>query len=432
MDFSESSLVELKQQIVSDIRKTIVAFANTAGGTIYIGIDDDGIVVGIAKPDEEMLQVSNMIRDAIRPDITMFVSCKKENIKGKNVIKVSVQRGTECPYYLTKKGLKPSGVYVRQGTSSVPASEFAIRMMIKESDGDKFEAVRSLDQNLTFTEAAQEFLKRRVSFGINQYTALKIVNSDGLYTNLGLLLSDQCVHSIKMAVFDGISKSTFIDRREFNGSLLRQMNETYDYISQHNKIKAEFSGLVRIDQRDYPEEALREVLLNSIVHRDHSYSASILVSLFNDRMEFVSVGGLLKGISLKDIMLGISFSRNENLASVFYRLKLIEAYGTGMSKIFNSYDNCAVKPNVEVSDNAFKFTLPNRNFVGKKNLLTDQEKIIIEQLSKKTKMTRMEVQSVLGISQTMSGLLLKKLINSGHVNVEGKGKSTKYFLKKQI
>jgi ATP-dependent DNA helicase RecG len=288
---------------------------------------------------------------------------------------------------------------------------------------------RSLDQNLTFTEAAQEFRNRGVPFGTNQYTALKIVNSDGLYTNLGLLLSDQCVHSIKMAVFDGTSKSTFIDRREFNGSLLRQIKDAYEYISQHNRIKAEFSGLVRIDRRDYPEEALREVLLNSVVHRDYSYSASILISLFDDRMEFTSVGGLVNGISLKDIMLGVSLSRNERLANVFYRLTLIEAYGTGMSKIFNSYEDCTVKPKIEVSDNAFKITLPNRNFFDDKKMLTDQEKFILDQLRKQKHLTRMEIQSALGISQTMAGRLLKKLVHSGYINVEGKGKSTKYILK---
>jgi ATP-dependent DNA helicase RecG len=111
------------------------------------------------------------------------------------------------------------------------------------------------------------------------------------------------------------------------------------------------------------------------------------------------------------------------------QLSLIEAYGTGMSKIFNSYEDCTVKPKIEVSDNAFKITLPNRNVFDDKKMLTDQERFVIDQLRKQTQLTRMEVQSALGISQTMAGRLLRKLARSGYINVEGKGKSTKYTLK---
>lgn len=113
----------------------------------------------------------------------------------------------------------------------------------------------------------------------------------------------------------------------------------YEYISRYNRIRAEFSGLHRIDKKDYPEEALREALLNSLVHRDYSYSGSILISIFDDRIEFVSIGGLVRGISLEDIMLGVSVTRNEKLANIFYRLMLIEAYGTGVPKIIRSYDD---------------------------------------------------------------------------------------------
>lgn len=208
--------------------------------------------------------------------------------------------------------------------------------MLKETDGDNFESRRSLEQNLTFQAADEEFEKCHVDFDDNKLKILGLVSADGIYSNVGLLLSDQCPSTIKAATFAGTDQDNFQDRREFCGSLFKQMEDTYAYLDLRNKLKATFSGLYRTDTRDYPEKALREALVNSIVHRDYSYSASILVSVYDDRIEFVSIGGLLPGVSQKDIMLGLSVCRNPKLAAVFYRLKLIEAYGTGMKKIMEA------------------------------------------------------------------------------------------------
>lgn len=124
----------------------------------------------------------------------------------------------------------------------------------------------------------------------------------------------------------------FKDRREFGGSLMKQMNDIYEYIDFRNQTRATIEKLSRIDVRDYPEIAVREALLNLLVHRDYSYSASALISLYDDRIEFVSIGGLMPGIDLEDVLAGLSVCRNQNLANVFYRLHLIEAYGTGLTK----------------------------------------------------------------------------------------------------
>ncbi len=427
VNLTEGLTLELKRQVVDDIRKTVIAFANTDGGTIYVGIENNGEIIGVTDVDGEMLKISNMIRDAIKPDITLFVSCNSEKIDGKSVIKIVVDKGTESPYYLSVKGLRPEGVFVRQGSSSVPATENTIRRMIKETDGDSFENMRSLNQNLTFDAANKEFRERKVPFGGSQYKTLKIVNADSIYTNLGLLLSDQCVHTIKAAVFDGTTKTVFMDRREFDGSLLKQLNEAFEYISQYNKIRAEYTGLHRVDKRDYPEEALREALLNSIVHRDYGYSASTLISIFNDRIEFISVGGLVKGISIDDMMLGVSMTRNENLAHIFYRLTLIEAYGTGVPKILRSYDDYPKKPNFEASGNAFKTTLPNKNIENVQNLLSEKEQIVINLAAREKEISRKDVEKALKVSQTMSGRIIKSLVSKAILQAVGGGKSRRYI-----
>ena len=336
----ESEVLEFKSEIVGDICKEVVAFANTRGGEIWIGVADDGTVIGVSDPDEAMLRINNMVRDSIKPDVTMFVRYEIRALDNKQIVAVTVQKGTDRPYYLAAKGLKPAGVFVRNGTSTDPSTDTVIRRMIKETDGDRFEDMRSLEQELTFIAAEAEFQKREVAFGPAQRQTLGLISADGVYSNLGYLLSDQCPSMVKAATFSGLDKTVFQDRREFSGSLFRQMEELYAYLELRNQTKATFEGLYRTDTRDYPEEALREAMLNSIVHRDYSYSASTLVSVYADRIEFVSIGGLLEGVTIDDIMLGLSVCRNPKLAAVFYRLDLIEAYGTGMQKIMKAYKGC--------------------------------------------------------------------------------------------
>lgn len=344
---------------------------------------------------------------------------------------MNIQRGTNRPYYLAKKGLRPEGVYVRQGTSSVPATDTLIRQMIKETDGDSFEEMRALEQNLTFEATAKEFDLRKVAFGQAQMQTLKILNSDNIYTNLGLLLSEQCVHTIKTAAFEGVDQSVFKDRREFTGSLLQQLNQVYDYIDRYNQTHATFDKLLRIDTRDYPEVAVREALLNSLVHRDYSFRASTLISIYTDRIEFVSIGGLLPGITLKDVMMGLSVCRNQNLANVFYRLQLIEAYGTGMRKIMGAYANTEKKPVIKSTDHAFKIILPNVNSIktAEKNItLDDDESKILSFAKNNGSIIRSDVERQLGISASSASRLLRHLTEREILLQTGKGRRTKYIL----
>jgi ATP-dependent DNA helicase RecG len=431
IEAGEDLTTEFKREYTEETKRTIVAFANTAGGTLYIGVNDDKTITGVSNPDDTLLQITNAVRSAIKPDITMFVDFKTEK-KGKAaVITVTVQKGTACPYYLAGKGVRPEGVYVRQGASSVPASETAILNMIKETDGEKYEEKRSLNQDLTFNATKQFFKAENVPFGLNQQKSLRLQTTDGVYTNLGLLLSDQSLHTIRLAVFEGLEKEIFKDRREMAGSLLMQLNETYEYLDIYNRTHAEVKELIRLEKRDYSEDALREALLNALVHRDYSFSSSTLISIFDDRIEFVSAGGLPKGVSLDDILLGLSVPRNENLANVFYRLRLIEAYGTGIPKIMRSYDGYMRKPELQATGNAFKITLPNRNINNRKGInnkasLTENEEKAITLFIKQTEIVRKDIESTLAVSQAMAVRILRGLADKGAIRAIGGGKNTRY------
>lgn len=294
----------------------------------------------------------------------------------------------------------------------------------------EFEATKSIIQDLSFNEAMKYFTERKVEFKEEQKRSLGIKNSDGLYTNLGLIFSDQCIHTIKLAIFQGINKLTFKDRKEFSGSILKQIDDVFKYIELFNRTRSEFSGLDRIDIPDYPVEAVREALLNAITHRDYSYSSSTLISLFDDRIEFVSLGGLPKGINYNDMMLGISVLRNSRISDIFYRLHLIEAYGTGIQKIMESYDDFYIKPKIEVSDNAFKISLPNINykheFIVKENAISFNEQKVLDYLKDKYYSTRKEIENYSGLSQATTVRILASLLEKGLIIRQGEGKSTTY------
>ena len=442
MDF-ETEEIEFKSCITGDLYKEVIAFANTNGGVIYVGIDDEGNVVGLDNVDEEYTRITNGIRDAIMPDVTTFV---RFTLQENKVVRIAVSEGSNKPYYLKAKGLKPSGVYVRQGSSSAPASPDQIRRMIKDSDGDVFEEMRSMNQDLAFDSAEKTFAKYGVAFGLDKYRTLGIVRN-GLYTNLGLILSDQCLHTVKVAVFGDDAKTIFKDNKEFGGSVFEQLEGAFDYLMLCNRTVSEIKGLERVEKQDYPEAALREALLNALVHRDYSFSGSIIVNVNEKEIEFISLGGLLPGLSPDDIRSGISQPRNKALAEVFHRLRLIESYGTGIRRIFGLYAECPLQPRIEVTPNTFKIVLPNMNvassvvydssvsannpFVSERPApyTTGQMQRIVDFIKEKGRITDLEIETLLGLKKTRAFTIAKRMRDMGLIEAVGRGDGKVYVLR---
>lgn len=427
--FFENANTELKEIYVSDIKKEVIAFANSDGGTIYIGVSNNGNVVGLEDTDSVMNQTASSLKDGIKPDVMPFVKISDVFIDNKRIVKIDVVQGTNKPYYLSEKGLKPSGVYVRKGASSQPVSDDAIRELIVQTNGKSYEICRSMNQELSFASFAEQMKGRNIECGEAQFKTLRLIGEDNLYTNLALLLSDQCEHTLKLAVFQGTDKAVFRDRKEFSGSVLKQLEEIFSVIDLYNKTKSSINGLHRIDKRDYSEEVIREALLNCIVHRDYSFSGSTLINIYDDRIEFVSLGGLVKGLTLEAIHMGVSQSRNPNLAAVFYRMNLIESYGTGIGKIYRAYKGLSKQPIFETADGAFRLTIPNMNETNTLTPLSDFSELIIDYIKNNGSIKRSEAEKLTGLKTTAAHNLLKKLCADNRIAVVGSGRNTKFVLK---
>lgn len=432
--YKEDQQTELKVELTRDIKKEIIAFANTNDGVIYIGINDNSKVIGLKNAEKDLEALSGMIREGIKSDLTIYTKIYIEQIDNKDVIIVKVKEAPNKPYYLADKGLKSSGVYLRHGNVSVQASEEIIKKMLIESNSNSFENNISNIQNLHFEYLKNTFKNHNIEINDNKFKTLNIINLNNEYTNLGLLLSDECPYSIKCAIFNGNNKLEFQDRKEFTGSVLKQVNDTFEYLDLYNKTQGKIIGLERKDTRDYPEYAIRESLLNAAIHRDYNFTGSILISLYDDHYEISSLGGLVKGLNIDDLYSGVSESRNPNLANIFYRLKYVESFGTGIGRIIESYQDYDKKPLFLNTENTFKVTLYNVNYRENDNEKPlppnlNQEGQIVEYLKKNNnKITRLVTEKILSISKTRATNILNDMVNRNILMKVGNGKNIFYML----
>lgn len=259
-----------------------------------------------------------------------------------------------------------------------------------------------------------------------------MIGEEGLYTNLALLLSDQCEHTLKIAVFQGTDDVIFRNHQEFSGSLLTQLEDGYNFIDKNIAVKSTIEGLRREDVRDYPLAEVREALLNAIIHRDYSFTGSTLVNIYDDRIEFVSLGGLVSGLSMEAVMMGVSQSRNANLANVFYRLKLVENHGAGIKRIRDLYKDCLKQAVFESATGAFRTTIFNLNFkcniekIGYFQQNAELEIVMKFAVNKKV-ITRREVEKILSVGSTKAYGLLTEMCHKGMLTVKKAGNKTRYF-----
>ena len=360
MIYNENEKVELKSICVDDIKKEMIAFLNTNGGTIYVGVNDDGILSEEFKKedkDEISTKISNWISDAISPYSANLI---KFDYNADGVLVINIKEGKNKPYYLSEKGPKPSGVYLRVGRSRKPASKDEILKMIMDSSNFIYEEEVSDEQDLTFKYFIDICKENNIEMSERKFKSLGIKNTDNQYTNLGLLLSDQSPIVVKFAKYD--NNHNFLVKKQFAGSLLKILNTVIDYVKTYNDVSAviDKSTFKRIETESYPSIALREVVLNAFAHADYFIRSNIKIEFFNDKVKITNPGGIYKA-TMDDIFAGVQTFRNPGLVRVLDKLSYIENFGTGLQKTKEAYENIPKKPFFYSSENFFIVELPNIN-----------------------------------------------------------------------
>ena len=428
----ENQSLECKREYNIKARNTMLAFLNTDGGTLYIGVSNDGTVNGIEGDlDLEAGRITTSFRDSVTPDPTGFFKVDLEVREGKFIAVVTVDRGTAIPYCYSAYGLVPQGVYVRVGSNTVTATREHIRQMIKDNGKGQFISELSIEQNLTFEYANKVFAEKDVKFGKEQKQSLGLFLPDGRYNNLALILSDECPYTTKTAIFEGLNKDRFKDRKEFTGSLLKQIEDVHAYLHVFNRVRSTFEGIYRVDYPDYPDVAIREAYVNALIHRDYYIEGSVLISMFDDRLEFMSLGGVMPGVTHDLMLAGVSVTRNERLAQIFYRLKIIEAFGTGIPRIYSAYENKTVLPEIPIIDGGFLIRIPNLNDSlgvgpksGKALIQTNKQRLL--SVFADASFCKEEAADVLGISVSGAYKLLQRMTDQRLLAARKEGKQWVY------
>ena len=310
---------------------------------------------------EELLAPYDEDPTFISTELLQFVHIEPIELEGKRIIAVNVESGDEKPYYLANKGLIPAGVFTRLGPATVPMSRRDIRRMIRETYGDFFDSRHAQVQDLTFTFAETFFKLKGVDFSRERFKALGLYADDGYFSNLALLISDQNPYNLKCAVFNDDACTEFLNSLDCDGSILKQFNDAFSFLQSASNLRSYFPSHTRVDVRDYPLYAVREGLLNSIIHRDYDESlyTPTLIKMSRTALSFTSYGDLYH-VREKEIFSNVSSARNPRLLALFHRFNEVEAYGSGLPRIQELYQYEKLKATVEVG-NFFTLRLPNIN-----------------------------------------------------------------------
>ena len=415
----ESRELELKSTITNTFLKTVSAFSNYNSGKIIFGVDDNGKIIGLENIEELCLDLENKINDNIspKPDFRFIKDTKK------NIITLIVEEGFNKPYLYKGKA------YKRNDTSTVEVDRIEFNRLTLLGLNQYYEELKAKKQNLKFEVLTKE-LEEKLSLKNFSKDVLKTLNlyDDKIgYNNAAELFADSNTFSgIDIAKF-GKNIDEILDRNLFvNISIISQFQKTLEVFNRYYKYE-QILGSERIEKELIPEKAFRETIANALIHRTWDVNSNIKVSMYEDKIEVSSPDGLPSGISEKEYLNGqISQLRNPILANIFFRLKYIEMFGTGIRRINESYKDYAVKPAFEIFENSIKITLP---IITTKLFLTTDEKIVMDILEKGAILSSGEILQMTEFKKDKLNRLLKKLIQKNYIDVIGNGRGTKYLKK---
>ncbi|MGE4502618.1 MAG: RNA-binding domain-containing protein [Thiomicrospira sp.] len=341
IDAGESKTLELKRQLPKgeQLAKTLIAFANTAGGKLVIGVDNQRQILGIEDDEFEMMdKIASMVHELCQP--SLMPSIYLETLQNKTLVVVQVFRGNQMPYFLKHQG-RDQGTYVRLGATNRQASLVMIHELERQALNQSFDEQIAWEAPLTsldLTPLYKAFEQQGKPLTDSKLRSLKLIRhhegQDYPTHGLMILLGRYEQVAIKCARFKGTNMTVFLDKKEYTGDLFNQLEQTEIFIKNHLHLRGEILGLQRTDTYEIPMPAIREALVNAIVHRDYSNSGrDIKVGIYDDILNIVSPGGLPNGITLDEAMHGRSEIRNKVIARVFKELDFIEQWGSGIARM---------------------------------------------------------------------------------------------------
>lgn len=414
----ETRNLEFKEKISDSFLKTVVAFANYDGGEVLFGVDDNGKSVGLTNLKSDAIAIENKINDSITPqiDFKIEVDCKKK------IIKLTISPGIEKPYFYKSKS------YKRNDSSTVEIDSLELKRLIVEGQNKSYDSLSSKRENNSFVYLEKKFKDILGIEKINRdiLKTLELVDKNNFLTNAGSLFADSNEDNLIDIVIFGESQNTILSRFQLKGiSILEAFDisiDKYREYYQFENIKASYREKVDL----IPEKAFREAIANALVHRDWMANSYIQVSMEKDFINIVSPGGLPTGISEEEYLNGqISVMRNPIIGNIFFRLNIIESFGTGIKRIKEAYKDSAKNPSFKIFDNSIEVRLP---IISSMENLNDDEQMVYKALENKS-LASSAIADDTGFGKNKVLNLLNDLMDKDYVIKSGKGRGTKYSLK---
>ena len=436
---TETNRFENKEQLNEDFEQEVIAFLNyKEGGIIYVGINKNGQVVGVENTDLTQLQIKDRIKNNIQPSTLGLFDVTVETIDNKEVIKVIISSGTEKPYYLRKRGRTPEGCYIRIGSSKERMTERMIEEMFARRIKNSLKEIESPRQDLTFRQLKIHYEGNGMILNDNFARNLNLLTDEGKYNYNAYLLADENNISIKLVKYLGTSKMELIENQEYGYCcLITATQRILDRLTAENTVytKIEYNGRKEVEMID--SKALKEAVINAMVHSDYTLTTTPIIELYSDRIEITSGGGLPQGLSQEEFLEGVTAPRNKELIRVFKDVDLIENIGSGVLRILDAYDKSCFKfmdhflrVSFKYKENPFKYennTPKNGAISGVINdvkNITDNEQIIINIIIKNSNISQKEISDISKIpyrtvQRLISSLKSKKIIERVGSNKSG-------------
>lgn len=414
----ESKSLEFKSSLTNTFLKTVSAYSNFGDGEIIFGVNDDGTICGIENAEYVRLDIENKINDSIspKPDFELIID------ESKKTIRLIVREGEYKPYLYKGKA------YRRSDSATIEIDRSELKALVLEGSNLSFEEIASEQQRLKFEDLSKK-LEEKLGVSVTTEDVLRtlgLFTKDKRYNNAAALLADKnYFYGIDIARF-GNSINEIRDRETIAGvSILKQYDEAVSMIKRYYRYEL-ISGIERKTVELIPENAFREAVANALIHRDWSINAHISIAMFQDRIEIKSPGSLPRGLTAEEYENGgISCLRNPIIGNLFFRLKYIEMFGTGVTRIKHAYANARIKPQFNITDNVISVILP---IISDKEEISEDEKEVVNALNNGVQLSSSEIAKTVGFTKTKTLRLLDSLKQKGYIKVIGKGRGTKYSL----
>lgn len=427
----ETNRVENKEQLNEDFEQEVIAFLNyKEGGIIYVGVRKDGQVIGVQDIDLMQLQIKDRIKNNIQPSTLGLFDVIVETIDDKDVIKVVISSGTEKPYYLRKKGRTPEGCYIRIGSSKERMTFDMIDEMYARRVKNSLKEIESPRQDLTFRQLKIYYEENGMKLNDNFAKNLNLLTNEGKYNYNAYLLADENTVSIKVVKYLGTDKMDLVKNQEYGyRCIITATQRILDRLDAENTTYAKIEYFGRKEQEMIDSSALKEAVINAIVHNDYSYGNSPIIELYSDRVEITSAGGLPQQLSKEDFFRGVTAPRNQELIRVFKDVDLIENIGSGILRILKAYDKNSfifmdnfLRVSFKYKENPFEYDQETTQENYQKRLSEIQDKII-SLIKNNPKVTQKEMAEMLDISREKVKYHIAVLKENNIIKREGSTKN---------